>query len=236
MIHIAAQTGSTNADLLDRIKSGEAIEEGTWLVADRQTDGRGRQGREWFDGHGNFMGSTLVRLGPNDPPAQTLSLMVGIAVYDAVLPLVPDAFALKLKWPNDVLLNGAKLAGILLESEADAIVIGIGVNLRQAPKLEGREAIAIADVTTALERDEFAPTLARGLRDELARWRQYGLEPLLSKWKAVAYPEGTSISVHDGNGEPLAGTYAGLTDTGSLLLRLADGETRAIHAGDVVLD
>ena len=101
MINIAAQTGSTNADLLEQIKSGEALEEGIWLVADRQTAGRGRQGREWFDGHGNFMGSTLVRPGPNDPPAHTLSLMVGIALYDAVLPLVPDSTALKLKWPND---------------------------------------------------------------------------------------------------------------------------------------
>ncbi len=215
---------------------GEALEEGMWLVADRQTAGRGRQGREWFDGHGNFMGSTLVRLAPNDPPAHTLSLMVGMAVYDAVLPLVPDASALSLKWPNDVLLNGAKLAGILLESEGGAVVIGIGVNLAQAPKLDDRETIALADVTTPPARDDFAPILARGLRDELARWRQVGIEPLLRRWQSAAHAIGTALSVHDGDGAVLSGTFAGLNETGSLLLRLADGETRAIHAGDVVLD
>ena len=236
MIHIAAQTGSTNADLLERLKMGEAIEEGMWLVADRQSDGRGRQGREWIDGHGNFMGSTLVRLGPNDPPAHTLSLMVGIAVYDAVVPLLPDPSKLTLKWPNDLLLDGAKLAGILLESEGRAVVIGIGVNLSQAPKLDDRATIALADVTVPPARDDFAPMLARGLRDELTRWRQFGLEPLLRRWSAAAHPEGTALSVHDGNGEVLSGTFAGLTDAGSMLLRLADGETRAIHAGDVVLD
>ncbi len=215
---------------------GEALEEGMWLVADRQTAGRGRQGREWFDGHGNFMGSTLVRLAPNDPPAHTLSLMVGMAVYDAVLPLVPDTSALSLKWPNDVLLNGAKLAGILLESEGGAVVIGIGVNLAQAPKLDDRATIALADVTTLPARDDFAPILARGLRDELARWRQVGIEPLLRRWLSAAHPIGTALSVHDGDGAVLSGTFAGLNETGSLLLRLADGETRAIHAGDVVLD
>ena len=222
--------------MLDRIKSGEALEEGTWLVTDRQTAGRGRQGREWFDGHGNFMGSTLVRPGPNDPPAHTLSLMVGMALYDAVLPLVPDPSSLQLKWPNDLLLGGAKLAGILLESEGDTVVIGIGVNLRQAPKLDDRETISLADVTTPPERDEFAPMVARGLRDEVVRWRQYGLEPLLNRWSAAAHAEGTPLSVHDGTGTSLSGTFAGLNDTGSLLLRLADGETHAIHAGDVELD
>ena len=133
-------------------------------------------------------------------------------------------------------MNGAKLAGILLESEGDTVVIGIGVNLKQAPKLDDRETIALADVTAPPERDEFALIVARGLRDEVARWRQYGLEPLLRRWSAAAHAEGTSITVHDGNGEALAGTFAGLSDAGSLLLRLADGETRAIHAGDVVLD
>ena len=236
MIHIAAQTGSTNADLLERLKMGEAIEEGMWLVADRQSDGRGRQGREWFDGHGNFMGSTLVRLGPNDPPAHTLSLMVGIAVYDAVVALLPDPSKLTLKWPNDVLLGGAKLAGILLESEGRTVVIGIGVNLSQAPKLDDRATICLADVTVPPARDDFAPILARSLRDELTRWRQFGLEPLLRRWSAAAHPEGTALSIHDGNGQVVSGKFAGLTDTGSLLLRLADGETRAIHAGDVVLD
>ncbi len=236
MIHIAAQTGSTNADLLDRLKHGEAIEEGTWLVADRQTAGRGRQGRKWFDGFGNFMGSTLLRPTPLDPPPHTLALMIGMALYDAMASLIPEGHGLQLKWPNDLLLNEAKLAGILLESQSGAVVIGIGVNLRQAPKIENRETVALSDIGLIVERDEFAPMLARGVRDEVVRWRQFGLEPLIRRWLKVAHPEGTALSVHDGSGDVLSGVFAGLTETGSLQLRLEDGSTRAIHAGDISLD
>jgi BirA family biotin operon repressor/biotin-[acetyl-CoA-carboxylase] ligase len=149
---------------------------------------------------------------------------------------VPEPSALRLKWPNDLMLDGAKLAGILLESEAGCVVIGIGVNLKQAPELTDRKTIALADVALPPKRDAFAPILARGVRDEIARWRQYGLEPLLRRWAAIAHPVGTALSVHDGNGDAVSGTFAGLTKTGSLQLRLADGSTRAIHAGDVLID
>ena len=232
-IRIAAETGSTNEDLLAALRSGERVPEGEWLIADRQTAGRGRQGREWFDGAGNFMGSTVVRIGPDDPPAHTLSLAVGLALSETIAPEIPSSSALFLKWPNDCLLDGAKLSGILLEREGDTIVIGIGVNLTRAPRLPDRRTIALAEIATPPSRDAFAIALARSLEAELERWRTYGLEPLLRRWQAVAHPEGMPITVHEAGGTIVSGTFAGLDETGALRLRLPDGTFKTIHAGDV---
>ena len=235
MIRTVAETGSTNADLLDRLRTGEQVAEGDWLVADYQTAGRGRQGRGWFDGHGNFMGSTVVRATTGDPPAHTLSLVTGIALHETVRPFCPADRRPLLKWPNDLLVGGAKLSGILLESTGSAVVIGVGVNLKQAPDLPDRATIALSAFGPAPDRDFFAAELARNFADILLRWRTYGLEPILRQWSALATPEGTSLSVHEPGGALISGQFAGLAEDGSLRLRLADGKSRAIHAGDVTL-
>lgn len=233
MIQILGETGSTNADLAAALCRGERITEGDWLVADRQTAGRGRQGRQWFDGAGNFMGSTIARPGPHDPPAPTLALMAGLALYEAVAPLLADPAALSLKWPNDLLIGRAKLAGILLEREGETVIVGIGVNLVAAPLVEGRDTIALSALGPAPDRDDFAAALALSFDRELDRWRSVGIEPLLRRWQAVAHPAGTPLTVHEPGGETVSGTYSGLSSDGSLLLRLEDGTTRPIHAGDV---
>src|SRR5690606_17311029 len=132
LIQTVYETGSTNADLAARVRAGEALSEGFWLLADRQTGGRGRQGRAWENGAGNFMGSTLVWIGQDDPPARTLAFVAGLAVIEA---LRPHCEGLRFKWPNDVLLGGAKLAGILLEAQSDAVIVGVGVNLAAAPTI-----------------------------------------------------------------------------------------------------
>lgn len=233
MITTVPETGSTNADLLAALRAGDRVGEGDWLIATRQTAGRGRQGREWFDGAGNFMGSTVVRLGPGDPPPASFALAVGLAVYEAVLPLLPDPAPLRLKWPNDVTYVGAKLAGILLEREGEALVVGIGVNLALAPRIEGRETIALAQLVPTPDRDLFAGALAGSFATELERWRSYGLDPLARRWQAAAHPSGTPLTVAPPGEEPLTGTFDGLTDDGALRLRLADGTARVMHAGDV---
>lgn len=233
-IRIAAETGSTNADLLDALRTGARVPEGEWLVTDRQTAGRGRQGREWFDGTGNFMGSTVVRPGPNDPPAHTLALLAGLALYEAVTPLCSNPSALKLKWPNDLLLGGAKLAGILLEREGDAVVLGFGVNLAKAPDLPDRETVAMTALGPAPSRDLFARDLAISLDKELERWRNYGLEPILRRWTAAAHSVGTRLNVHEPDGSTCEGTFRGLDTEGALQITLPDGTPRTIHAGDVL--
>lgn len=217
------------------LRAGDAISEGDWLVADRQTAGRGRQGRTWFDGRGNFMGSTLVRPHERDPAPASLALLAGMALYEAILPIVANPVDLKLKWPNDVMFGGAKLAGILLEREGGAIIVGIGVNLVAAPDLPDRRTTALSDFGPAPDRDLFATALAASFDKELERWRTYRLEPLVRRWESIAHAIGTPLTVNPPSEEPIKGKFAGLTEDGALRIRLAGGESRVIHAGDVML-
>lgn len=235
MIHTVSQTGSTNADLAARLAAGERLAEGTWLVTDRQTAGKGRQGRVWFDGAGNFMGSTVFHLGAGDPPAGSLALVVALAVAEAVAPHIPPPHRAVLKWPNDVMIGAAKLSGVLLEMIGRTVVVGIGVNLAAAPDLPDRETVALSRFGVAPDRDLFAADLARHFDTELERWRTFGLAPLIGRWQALAHPLGTPLRVGEPGEPPLEGTFAGLADDGALQLRLADGTTRTIHAGEVRL-
>lgn len=228
-------TGSTNADLAARLAAGEQIAEGLWLIAERQSAGRGRQGREWFDGAGNFMGSTVVRLGPGDPSPGTLALLAGLAVHEAVTNRLAPPQRAVLKWPNDVMIASAKLAGILLERVRDVVIIGIGVNLAAAPQLPDRATIALTAFGPAPDRDQFATDLARQFAIELERWRSYGLGPVIARWLAAGHPIGTPLEVGEPDEQKLAGTFAGLTEGGALQLRLADGTCHVIHAGEVRL-
>jgi BirA family biotin operon repressor/biotin-[acetyl-CoA-carboxylase] ligase len=235
VIETLPETASTNDDLAARLRAGERVPEGDWLVADRQTGGKGRHGRSWADDEGNFMGSTLVYLSGQESAPASLALVAGLAVYEAVLPHLAQQGLLKLKWPNDLLLGNAKLAGILLERVGDAVVIGIGVNLASAPQVEDRATASLAQQGPAPKRDFFADQLAFHLDRELERWRNFGLEPLIARWLAAAHPEGTQLRVSGPGGEALSGKFAGLTPEGALRLRLADGAERVIHAGEVSL-
>jgi BirA family transcriptional regulator, biotin operon repressor / biotin---[acetyl-CoA-carboxylase] ligase len=232
-LDIVAETGSTNADLLARLSAGAALDEGYWLIADRQTAGRGRQGRPWLDGSGNFMGSTLVTLGPDDPSPASLSFVVALAVYAVVSGQIARPGALTLKWPNDLLLLGEKFCGILLQRSGPYVVVGIGVNLRAAPQLADRQATSLADAGLVPDRNRFAAQLAASMADELANWRRQGVGPVLARWQASAHRPGTRLTVHDGTGTAVSGSYDGLEPDGALRLVLDDGTIRLIHAGDV---
>ncbi|RIV89479.1 biotin--[acetyl-CoA-carboxylase] ligase [Aurantiacibacter xanthus] len=232
-IDTIGETGSTNADLAARLLAGETLAEGYWLVADRQTAGRGRQGRQWLDTPGNFMGSTVVTLRADDPPAMQLSMVAALALLETVMQRLADPSRVRLKWPNDVLLDGAKFSGILLERVKDHAVIGIGVNLVAAPPVEGRETRALSALGPAPQRDAFARDLAAAFASEVARWRSHSGDDLRTRWLAAAHPLGTPLSVHDERGLAVSGQFAGLADDGALILRLDDGSQRVIHAGDV---
>lgn len=235
-LEIVSETGSTNADLLTRLAAGEPVREGSWHIADRQSAGRGRQGRAWLDGPGNFMGSTAVRLSSGDATPASLSFVAALAVYEALLGHVATPRSLVLKWPNDVLLGEGKVAGILLERAGDAAVIGIGVNLAWAPALPDRATGHLRTVGPAPGRDVFARDLAASFDRELGRWRQFGLESIFSRWLAAAHPVGAPLSIHGADGVRVSGAFDGLEPHGALRLRLVDGTVRVIHAGDVTLE
>ncbi|BEV00906.1 biotin--[acetyl-CoA-carboxylase] ligase [Novosphingobium olei] len=235
MIETVAEIGSTNAALLARRAAGEAAPEAAWLVADRQVAGRGRAGRIWSDGFGNFMGSTVAHLRSGDPLPQTLALVAGLAAHRAVMALAPALQDLVLKWPNDLLVGQAKLAGILLERQGDAVVVGIGVNLSQAPQLPDRQTAALSVLGFPIERDAFATALAQEWSWALTRWHCREWPVLRQEWLARAMPVGSLISVNDREHGLLMGAFGGIDADGVALLRLADGATRAIHAGDIDL-
>jgi BirA family transcriptional regulator, biotin operon repressor / biotin---[acetyl-CoA-carboxylase] ligase len=234
LIRFLASTGSTNADLLADAAVGEGAE-GDWLVARRQTAGRGRQGRHWDSPEGNFHGSTLVHLRQYDPPAATLSLVVGVALHRAVAGLCPDLSAMQLKWPNDLLVGPAKLGGILLERSGHAVVCGIGVNLGWAPDLPDRATVSLANMGHPIVVDQFAECLAQCFTRAVADWRSQPLADLRANWLARAHPLGTMLSHHDPLGKRLTGCFDGLEDDGSIRLRAPDGALIIINSGEVML-
>lgn len=205
--------------------------EGLWLRAGRQTGGRGRQGRSWASPTGNLYISTLVRVRPGEPPAATLALVAAVALDETarVFGLAPV-----LKWPNDLLVDGAKLSGILLERADDAVVIGFGVNLAHHPVELERPATSFAAHGPTPDPAIFAETLAESFARWLSRWRE-GIAPVRERWLARAHPAGTALTARLSDGSAVDGLFEGLDSQGALILRLADGTTRVIHAGDVFL-
>jgi BirA family biotin operon repressor/biotin-[acetyl-CoA-carboxylase] ligase len=141
----------------------------------------------------------------------------------------------QLKWPNDLLLDGAKLSGILLERVADAVVIGLGVNLARHPADTDRRATSIAAQGVAVEPEPFLDMLAETFARWLARWRQEGIGPIRDRWVERAHPAGTALTARLPDGTSIDGLFDRLDATGALILRLADGTRRVIHAGDVFL-
>ncbi len=140
-----------------------------------------------------------------------------------------------LKWPNDLLVDGAKLSGILLERADDAVVVGIGVNLAHHPDLPDRPTTSLAAHGTPVEAGEFAETLAESFARWLARWRSEGLAPVRQRWLDRAHPIGTALTARLPDGTAHDGLFDGLDGDGALILRLADGDRRVIHAADVFL-
>ena len=136
-----------------------------------------------------------------------------------------------LKWPNDLLLGHAKLAGILLERSGDRVVAGFGVNLATAPKLTDRDTAALNGV---LPPQAFAPLLAGSFSRMLSLWRSADAESFARAWLTRAHPIGTRLNVHGGEGSKIAGTFDGIESDGALRLR-REGGIEVIRAGDVEL-
>ncbi len=239
MIETVATTGSTNADLIALLRTGEPVPDGYWLRAGTQTGGKGRGGRTWISPPGNLYASTVINLASSDPPPQTLALAMGLAVHEQVtsLLMVQDHPRVLIKWPNDVLVGSAKVAGILLERSGNAIVVGIGINLAFAPDIAERQTACIAALNPDYEAgaDHALTSLVPRVAQSVARWRSEGLAALIQRWNNAAIPTGSPLSVNTNENEILRGTFGGLDPTGALLLRLANGATQTIHAGEVSL-
>jgi len=178
------------------------------------------------------MGSTVVHLSSGDPSPATLALVAGVALAKAVAALAPGVAA-TLKWPNDLLVDGAKCAGILLERSGNSVVIGIGVNLVSAPELPDRRTMCFAEQGVQVDRDRFAEAMAVAMLDTLWTWRQEGVQSIVRAWLPLGHPVGTPLRVSE---QQVDGTFDGLAPDGALRLRRVDGEVMLVHAGDVELN
>ncbi|MBL4617545.1 MAG: biotin--[acetyl-CoA-carboxylase] ligase [Robiginitomaculum sp.] len=232
-----SEIDSTNSECL-RL-AGSDCELPLWVLADYQTNGRGRLSRSWLGQKGNLYASGLYSF--TAPPAKLaeLGFAAALAVIDTIAPFVANE-QLSLKWPNDVLINGAKLCGILLESHAskqqgqNILVIGIGINLSHAPKIQDRKTVCLADFSKAeqpVKPQDLLPGLIENFEKRVKLWQEQGFAPLRQAWLANCHGLGETIRTSQGQ----IGIFEDMLQNGALLLRKTDGKAIEISAGEIFL-
>ncbi len=237
-IAVLDEVDSTNRVALARAQAGEAGP--LWIMAARQTAGRGRSGRAWASEPGNLYATLLTRLNCHPTAVPGLSLLAGVAVHDAIVAAAGRPVpGLRLKWPNDVLIGSAKCAGILAESlmarDVVTVAIGIGINLAWHPADLGREATHLAAHGAAASPSEMLEVLAAVMERWLAQWSDgAGFPAVRAAWLERAGGIGEACTVNTGT-ERMAGSFAGLDDAGSLLVADGEGTITTVTFGDVTL-
>lgn len=233
-----ASLDSTNEEALRQLAAGSRTP--LWIVAGEQTRGRGRGGRRWQSPRGNLYATHLFRTRATPSVATQLSFVAGLATYDAAAAHLPIDLrgALRLKWPNDLMLGGAKLAGILLESLASQapeeglfVVLGIGVNVSVVPHDSTRRIISLGLAPDDVDR--VFSSLSASLETWLRRWDQgRGFAQIRQSWLDRAASLNKTITVNL-NASPIRGKFLGVDATGALQLETEPGVVIALHAGDI---
>jgi BirA family biotin operon repressor/biotin-[acetyl-CoA-carboxylase] ligase len=229
--------GSTNAEAFARLRAGERGP--LWITARRQTAGRGRRGRPWVSEPGNLYASLLLTDPAPPQRAAELSLVAALAVHDALAERAPMLGPrLEVKWPNDILCDGAKLAGILVEGESLpgrplTVVVGIGVNCAHCPPATPYPATSLADAGALVTPETLAQALIGTMARRLAEWdRGENFAATRAAWLRRAAGLGAPARVRLPDRE-LEGVVETLDDAGRLVLRLADGTVERIAAGEM---
>lgn len=231
---------STNAEAFTCARAGESG--GLWITAGEQTAGRGRRGRVWSTGKGNLAASLLL-IDPAPPAvAATISFVAGVALHQSVIDVAGPALAerLSLKWPNDLLLDRHKVAGILVEGEKlasgrFAVVIGMGVNCISHPEIDGAAypASDFAARGTPVDSETLFGRLATRMAEEIGRWDAgTGFATIRSAWLTRSRGLGETIRVNLLD-RSVEGRFEALDATGRLILLRADGKREALSAGDL---
>jgi BirA family biotin operon repressor/biotin-[acetyl-CoA-carboxylase] ligase len=230
--------GSTNAEAFARARAGERGP--LWITARRQTAGRGRRGRPWVSEPGNLYASLLLTDPAPPQRAAELSLVAALAVHDALAERAPVLGPrLQVKWPNDILCDGAKLAGILVEGESApgrplAVVIGIGVNCAHYPPGTPYPATSLAEAGALVTPESLTQALAGTMAQRLAQWaRGADFAAIRTAWLRRAAGLGAPARVRLPERE-VEGVVETLDDAGRLVLRLADGRIERIAAGEML--
>jgi len=229
--------GSTSDVCKQRAEMGEAA--GLAILALEQTAGRGSRGRGWTGVSGNLALSILLR------PAPALLAQVGLwpfvsalALHDALAGAVPDAGALRIKWPNDLTWSGRKLAGILIETggagDSPWVVIGFGANIHSAPQIEGRVLACLAEAGSSMDAVAIGRLLLMALEQRITQWSEAGFDAIRASWLKRAHPIGTHLAIKRGD-DYIEGSFRGLTEHGHLLLGLENAEILRVSTGEILL-
>lgn len=230
------ETGSTNDDAVRLALAGRRLP--FWVTAARQTAGRGRRGRSWVSEPGNLYASLAWPAELLPAEIGRLPLVAAVAVRDTVARHADPRTVVTIKWPNDVLADGGKIAGVLIEQHGSGsrhfVVIGIGINIVTRPELSDYAAARLADFGCADGPDAVWRSLAAALAAAIGRWRgEGGFSDIRRSWLDHAAGLGEKISV-TGSAGMETGTFADLDEQGFLILEQETG-TKRISAGDVIL-
>jgi BirA family biotin operon repressor/biotin-[acetyl-CoA-carboxylase] ligase len=224
--------GSTNDEAMRLARAGAA--HGTVVCAREQTTGRGRQARRWHSPAGNLHASILLRTDLPPWRIPQLSFVAALAVADAADAFLPVAARAELKWPNDVLVRGAKVAGVLIESQDATAIVGIGMNVAHAPPDAPYPVTTLAaSGAGTLEPGAVLQVLLQALRHRFSEWRDQGFASVRTDWLARAHPAGSPLRLTVGD-RWIEGRFADLGHDGALVIETADGLQRFV-AGEVLV-
>jgi BirA family biotin operon repressor/biotin-[acetyl-CoA-carboxylase] ligase len=232
-LQVLSKTDSTN----DEIRRNLTLPEGAVFIADQQTHGRGRQGRSWHSetGTGLYL-SILLKPNLSAEKLALITLMAGVATISAIQKQI-SSVPLKLKWPNDILLNGKKLAGILCEYvPGTAVIVGIGINLNQTCFPEDIKNIATSlklEIGTTVNRTNLVISLLETLDSNYEEFLQEKRSSLIKKWTNRTDMFGKTTTVHQ-KGKSLTGTAMGLDPKGRLILKTLDGKKHTLSSGELL--
>ncbi len=225
--------GSTNDHARNLARNGYPAGVVVWAHA--QTAGRGRQGNSWVSQDGNLFTSIILRPKVNAAQVGQLSLLTGVALANVLAGLAPVEHDIRLKWPNDLFINGKKAAGILVETESQGalqvpwVVVGIGVNVTSAPE----HAVSLADAGVQdKEAGHVLELLAAEIMKQAAAWEKDGFSAIREAWLERAYKLGETISARLPK-ETLTGVFEDLDATGALVLTDENGKRHVINTGEV---
>ena len=230
------EVDSTSDELWRRVADGAA--HGAVLCARIQSAGRGRQGRRWSGAPGDLLVSWLLRFSPVPADLSALSIVEGLAITRALDPYAPGR--VRLKWPNDILLDGRKLGGLLLEVRQESglcVVTGLGLNLCRPAEGWGvleSQAIAFDEVGVEARADLILDELCLALENEIDRFVAEGPGPALADWSLWSALDGREIGWEDG-AQAQRGRVLGLAADGGLRVAVEDGDERVLRSGEVHL-
>jgi len=226
--------GSTNDHAKSLAKNG--YPHGTIVRARAQTAGKGRHGNTWVSFDGNLYMSLVLRPDMNAALTGQLSFLAAVSLAEVLGEILPKENKIDLKWPNDVLLNGKKVAGILLETETNGVrpvnwvVIGLGLNVVGAP--EG--AVCLKHLGVETTADDMLEKIANRMVALYGIWKAKGFAPIQQSWMQFACRLGETINVRMSQ-ETLSGKFLGIDSSGALLLEMEDGSKKQIASGEVYL-